>query len=354
MAVRIRPEVASLPVYRAGRPAAAVDGLTSYKLSSNENPYPPLPGVLEAAVAAAGSMNRYPDMANTAMTEALADRLGVEEGRLAFGAGSVGVLYHLLQAVCGAGDEVVYAWRSFEAYPIAVQLTGATSVHVPLGPGAAHDLDAMLAAITPATRVVMLCTPNNPTGPALGHDEVAAFVDAVPDSVLVVIDEAYVEFVHRPDPLRALELLDRANVVVLRTFSKAYGLAGFRVGYCVADPTLATAVRAASLPFGISIVAQAAVLASLAAEQQLLDRVAALMVARDVLVAGLRDRRFDVPDAQGNFVWLPAGERTLAYAERFATSGLVVRPFAGEGLRISVGEPEANARLLDVAGHLPR
>ncbi len=354
MGVRIRPEVASLPAYRPGRPAPSVEGLTTFKLSSNENPYPPLPGVLAAAVSAATAMNRYPDMANIAMTEALAARLKVDPGRLAFGTGSVAVLYHLLQAVCEPGDEVVYAWRSFEAYPIAVQLTGASSVHVPLGPGATHDLEAMRAAITPATRVVLLCTPNNPTGPALGHAEVVAFVDAVPDSVLVVIDEAYVEFVHRPDPLRALDLLDRPNVVVLRTFSKAYGLAGFRVGYCVGDPELTTAVRSTSLPFGISIVAQAAVLASLEAEQHLLDRVGALIVARDLLVAGLRDRRFEIPDAQGNFVWLPAGEHTLAYAETFAASGLVVRPFAGEGLRISVGEPEANARLLEVAGHLPR
>ena len=169
MPVPVRGCVAALPTYRPGRPAPASAG-ASYKLSSNENPFPPLPGVLDATERAVAQMNRYPDMANTAMTAALSARLGVRPEQLAFGTGSVGVLYSLLQAVCEAGDEVVFAWRSFEAYPIAVQLTGATPVPVPLGPGATHDLDAMSGAVTPATRAVLLCTPNNPTGPALGHD----------------------------------------------------------------------------------------------------------------------------------------------------------------------------------------
>jgi histidinol-phosphate aminotransferase len=330
-----------------------------YKLSSNENPFPPLPGVLEATARAVAQMNRYPDMGNVAMTAAVADRLGVQANQLAFGTGSVAVLYHLLQATCEASDEVVYAWRSFEAYPIAVQITGATPVPVPLGPGAVHDLAAMRAAITPATRAVLLCTPNNPTGPALPHAEVSAFVDDVPDHVLVVLDEAYVEFVTRSDPLRGLEVLaDRPNVVVLRTFSKAYGLAGFRVGYCVAWPELATAVRAVALPFGVSVPAQAAVLASLDAEPQLLERVTELVGRRDRLADGLRELGFVVPDPQGNFVWLPAGPHTTAYAARFAADGLSVRPFAvgddQDGIRITVGEPEANERVLEVAATLPR
>jgi histidinol-phosphate aminotransferase len=304
-------------------------------------------------------MNRYPDMGNVAMTAAVADRLGVRANQLAFGTGSVAVLYHLLQATCEAGDEVVYAWRSFEAYPIAVQITGATPVPVPLGPGAVHDLAAMRAAITPATRAVLLCTPNNPTGPALPHAEVSDFVDDVPDHVLVVLDEAYVEFVTRSDPLRGLEVLgDRPNVVVLRTFSKAYGLAGFRVGYCVAWPALATAVRAVALPFGVSVPAQAAVLASLDAEPQLLERVTELVGRRDRLADGLRELGFVVPDPQGNFVWLPTGPRTTALAETFGAAGLSVRPFAAgddqDGIRITVGEPEANERVLEVAATLPR
>ena len=359
MGVALRSAVAGLPVYRPGKPALEVPGVITYKLSSNENPYPPLPGVLAATAAGVAQMNRYPDMANAAMTEAVAARLGVSTDQLAFGTGSVAVLYQLLQAVCEPGDEVIYAWRSFEAYPIAVQLTGATSVRVPLAPGAVHDLAAMREAVTPATKVIMLCTPNNPTGPAVDHEDVLDLLDAVPDHIMIIIDEAYVEFVRRPDVVRGLEALaGRPNVVVLRTFSKAYGLAGFRVGYCVADPRLAAAVRAVSLPFGVSIAAQAAVIASLAAEDALFERVASLVDARDRLASGLRDRGFAVPDAQGNFVWLPGGPRTAEYDEAFARAGLIVRAYAagdpGDGVRITVGEPEANARVLDVAAGLAR
>jgi histidinol-phosphate aminotransferase len=328
----------------------------SYKLSSNENPYPPLPGVLAAAQQACERMNRYPDMANSELTAALAAKHGVDTDRVALGTGSVAVLYYLLQSVAGDGDEVIYPWRSFEAYPIAVQLTGARSVQVPLGPGAVHDLDAMLAAITPATKAILVCTPNNPTGPVVDHDQLAAFVDRVPDHILVVLDEAYVEFAIAPNRARGEELL-RPNVVSLRTFSKAYGLAGFRVGYCIADPLLAGAVRSASLPFGVSVPAQAAALASLEAEPELLQRVEELIKERQLVVDGLRDRGFDVPDSQSNFVWIPAGDRTVGYAEAFTAAGLMVRPFVDEpdaGLRITVGEPEANRLVLEVAGTLPR
>lgn len=359
MPVPLRPAVSGLPAYVAGRPAPSRADLATYKLSSNENPFPPLPGVLEAVAQASASMNRYPDIANTRMAEALGDRLGVDADRLAFGTGSVGVLYHLLQAVCGPGDEVVHAWRSFEAYPIAVLLTGARWVGVALGAGAEHDLDAMLTAVGPATRAVLLCSPNNPTGPALRHDEVVAFVDAVGDDVLVVVDEAYVEFVTAPTAVRGLEVAQgRDNVVVLRTFSKAYGLAGFRVGYCVAAPPLARAVRSVALPFGVSLPAQAAVVASLEHEPELLARVAELVTRRDALAGGLREVGLDVPDAQGNFVWIPTGPRTAEIAATFAGAGLVVRPYTsnhpGDGVRITVGEPEANARVLEVAARLGR
>ncbi len=357
MTVRVRPALAGLPRYLPGK--AAGSGAASYKLSSNENPYPPLPGVLEATAQACAQMNRYPDMANTAVTEVVAARLGVDQSQLAFGAGSVAVLYALLQAVCEPGDEVIFAWRSFEAYPIAVQLTGATPVPVPLAPGAVHDLAAMRAAVRRLTKAILLCTPNNPTGPALPHDEVIDFLDSVPEDVLVVLDEAYVEFITDPSAVRGLEVLgDRSNVAVLRTFSKAYGLAGFRIGYGITEPDLAGAVRAASLPFGVSRVAQAAAVASLAAEDELMVRVAELVKARGDLAQGLIDRGFDVPDAQGNFVWLPAGPRTAAYTAAFTAGGLAVRGFAagdsGDGIRITVGEPEANDRVLTIAGTLPR
>lgn len=359
MPVAVRPVIAQLPAYTPGKPASGESGQPSYKLSSNENPFPPLPGVLAATERAVAQMNRYPDMANSAMTSAVSDKLGVSPDQLAFGTGSVAVLYHLLQAVCDPGDEVVFAWRSFEAYPIAVQLTGAQPVPVPLGPGAVHDLDAILGAITQRTKAVMLCTPNNPTGPALDHDDVVRFLDAVRPDVMVVIDEAYVEFVTDPAAARGLELLaGRDNVVILRTFSKAYGLAGFRVGFCVAEPGIASAVRSTALPFGVSIAAQAAVLASLQAEPALFERVAALVAARRVVVNGLRASGFAVPDAQGNFVWLPAGPLTADYAAAFAAGGVIVRPYAagapGDGVRITIGDAAANQRVLDIASTLPQ
>jgi histidinol-phosphate aminotransferase len=357
--IKIRSAVAGLPAYKAGKPAPKTDHGPSFKLSSNENPFPPLPGVMEATAAAMAQMNRYPDIANTELTREVSSHLGVAAEQLAFGTGSVAVLYHLLQATCEAGDEVIYAWRSFEAYPIAVPVTGATSIPVPLGPDAVHDLDGMRRAVTPATKAILLCTPNNPTGPALQHQQVIDFVDSVPDHIMIVLDEAYVEFVTDPEGLRGLEAMaGRENVVVLRSFSKAYGLAGFRVGYCVAHADLAAAVRAVSLPFGVSIAAQAAVIASLEAEPLLLDRVADLVKARDALAVGLRDLGFDVPDAQGNFVWLRGGSLTEAYAASFASAGVMVRPFVSggdwDGLRITVGEPAANARVLEIAATLPR
>ena len=356
--VPIRAEVTGLPAYVAGKPAGVGPGGVSYKLSSNENPFPPLPSVLAAVAEASTRLNRYPDAGNTAIAGALAARLGVAPEQLAFGTGSVAVLYHLLQAVCAPGDEVVYAWRSFEAYPIAIQLTGARPVPVGLGPGATHDLTAMRAAVNERTRVVLLCTPNNPTGPAIAHDDLVGFVDSVPSDVMVVVDEAYVEFVTDPRAARGLELLDRPNVVVLRTFSKAYGLAGFRVGYGVASPRLAGAVRATSLPFGVSVPAQAAVLASLEAEAELLERVAHLVAQREVLVAGLRSLGLEIPDTQANFVWLPAGPRTQAWGDHFADAGAMARAYRADnehdGVRITVGEDEANAYVLELAASLPR
>ncbi len=220
--------------------------------------------MVEAAEAAVAVMNRYPDMGNSALYAALAERLGVPQEQLAAGTGSVAVLYHLLQAFCDPGDEVVYAWRSFEAYPIAVSATGAVSVQVPVDADGRHDLDAMAAAVTERTKVVIVCTPNNPTGPSVTNSELRAFVEQVPDHVLVVVDEAYREFVREDDPVDALALAaEHANVAVMRTFAKAYGLAGFRVGYVVAHEEVAAAVRACALPFGVSSVAQAAAVASL-------------------------------------------------------------------------------------------
>ncbi len=349
-APQVRPAIADIPAYVPGKPPAAREGVQTYKLSSNENPYPPLPGVLEAATVAAATMNRYPDMGCTALYAALADKLDVPERHLAAGAGSVAVLYHLLQAFCEAGDEVVYAWRSFEAYPIAVAVTGATSVRVPLDADARHDLDAMAAAITDRTKVVIVCTPNNPTGPAVGRAELEAFLAKVPPHVVVVVDEAYREFVRIDDPVDAVDLYrDRENVVVMRTFAKAYGLAGFRVGYMVAKEPIASAVRACSLPFGVSAIAQASAVASLEREPDLLERVQALVEERGRVVGALREQGWDVPDAQGNFVWLALGDRTAEFAAAAEQAGIMVRPFAGEGARVSIGDSAGNDVFLSVA-----
>lgn len=349
--VPLRPAVAALPAYVPGGRVAP--GAAAFKLSSNENPYPPLPSVVAAIADAAADVNRYPDMYATELVEALADRLGVTAAEVVVGNGSVAVLAHVLQTVVEPGDEVVYPWRSFEAYPIAVAVAGGTSVQVPLLTGEGRgrlDLRAMAAAVTERTRVVLVCTPNNPTGPVVHRDELDAFLAAVPSDVLVVLDEAYLEFVRDPQAPDGLAVYAKhPNVVLLRTFSKAYGLAGLRVGYAVARPRLAAGIRAVSTPFGVSHVAQGAALASLRASDELLGRVEHLVEDRTRLVEGLRDQGWELPETQANFVWFDLGDRTVQRAEEARAAGAIVRPFAGEGLRVSVGEPEATDLFLRVS-----
>lgn len=351
----VRAALDSIPTYKPGRPAAAADGGPSYKLSSNENPYPPLPGVFEVAASAVASMNRYPDMGCVDLLDGLAQRFAVPTGHLAVGTGSVAVLYHLLQALVSEGDEVVYAWRSFEAYPIAVGVVGGVPVEVPLTADARHDLDAMADAITDRTKVVLVCSPNNPTGPAVRGDELRSFVAKVPPHVLVVVDEAYREFVRDEDVMDALDLYrERSNVCVLRTFSKAYGLAGLRVGFGVAPEPIAEAMRKCALPFGVSQVAQQAALASLDAEDALLERVDAIVTERLRVLSGLREAGWPVPDSEANFVWMPLGDATVDFAVDCEKAGVMVRPFPGDGARVTIGEPEANDIFLRIAADFPR
>jgi histidinol-phosphate aminotransferase len=348
-----RADLAGIPVYKAGRPSAA--GQRSFKLSSNESPYPPLPSVLEAIADAAQHTNRYPDLAASAVVQALAEKLDVPADHVVVGCGSVGVATQLVEAFAGPGDEVVYAWRSFEAYPIIIQVAGATAVPVPLTSGAVHDLDAMAAAITPRTRIVLVCNPNNPTGTAVHRAPLEAFLDAVPGGCLVVLDEAYREFNRDPDVPDAVTLYrDRPNVAVLRTFSKAYGLAGLRVGYAVAHPDVADAIRMTSVPFAVSSIGQAAAVASLRpiAERELLERVDTTVSERTRVISALRGAGWYIPDSEANFVWLATGQQTDSVAAACAEAGVVVRPFAGEGLRVTIGEPEANDIFLKVAADL--
>ncbi|GAA0901951.1 histidinol-phosphate transaminase [Streptomyces thermoalcalitolerans] len=346
---KLRAELEGIPTYKPGKPAAA-GGPVAYKLSSNENPYPPLPGVMEAVTAAASSFNRYPDMACTALIDELSRRFDVPASHLATGTGSVGVAQQLLQSTSGPGDEVVYAWRSFEAYPIITQISGAASVQVPLTSDEVHDLDAMADAITDRTRLVFVCNPNNPTGTVVRRAELERFLDRVPSDVLVVLDEAYREFIHDPEVPDGVELYrDRPNVCVLRTFSKAYGLAGLRVGFAIAHEPVAAALRKTAVPFGVSQLAQEAAVASLRAEDALLERVGALVRERTRVVDGLRAQGWTVPETQANFVWLRLGERTVDFAEACERAGVVIRPFPGEGVRVTIGETEANDIFLKAA-----
>lgn len=348
--VRIRAALDALPSYRPGKAAPREGvGSVSYKLSSNENPFPPLPGLLETAVAAAESMNRYPDMFATELVNAIADRLDVPLTDLATGTGSVGVLQQIIQSTTADGDEVIYAWRSFEAYPIVVGISGATSVRVPLRGDARHDLSGMADAITERTRLILVCSPNNPTGPVVHKDEFAAFLSRVPDDVLVVVDEAYHEFVRDPEVVDGLSVYrDHENVCVLRTFSKAYGLAGLRVGYAIAHEHVATALRKTAVPFGVSGIAQRAAIESLQREVEMRARVDELVKECDRVRSELIKQGWRVPEAHGNFVWLETGDDTTKFAHRLEAEGIIVRPFPGEGCRVTVAEPEASDRLLQL------
>ncbi|MFG2207069.1 histidinol-phosphate transaminase [Streptomyces sp. NPDC048638] len=346
---KLRAALGGIPTYKPGRPAAA-DGPAAYKLSSNENPYPPLPGVLESAVAAAGALNRYPDLACTGLMAELAEHLSVPLTHLATGTGSVGVAQQLVQATAGPGDEVIYAWRSFEAYPIVTQVSGATPVQVPLTAGEVHDLDAMLAATTDRTRLIFVCNPNNPTGTVVRRAELESFLDRVPSDVLVVLDEAYCEFIRDEEVPNGIELYrDRPNVCVLRTFSKAYGLAGLRVGFAVAHEPVAAALRKTAVPFGVSQLAQEAAVASLRSEAALLERVDALVAERARVADGLVGQGWTVPQSQANFVWLRLGDRTVDFAAACERAGVVVRPFPGEGVRVTIGESAAMDLFLEAA-----
>ncbi len=349
--VRLRPEIVALPPYRQGRPAAA----TAFKLSSNENPNPPHPAVVAAIAEAAAGINRYPDATALAVRERLAARHGVGPDEVIVGAGSVSLLAQLIQAAAGAGDEVVFAWRSFEAYPGLVTVAGATPVPVPLTMDARHDLAAMAAAVTDRTRLLMVCSPNNPTGPTIGAAEFAELMAALPADLLVVLDEAYAEFVTDESAVDGGALLGRwPNLVVLRTFSMAYGLAGMRVGYALGEQSILDAARATQIPLSVTGAAQAAVLAALDHEPELLAQVAELAERRQRVRDALVQQGWSIPSSQGNFVWLATGAATAEVAERFTAAGIIGRAFPPEGIRVSIGEEESVATLLRIAGEVVR
>lgn len=347
---RLRPEIESLPAYKAGQVPVERTDITTYKISSNETPFEPPERVRQAIEVAAREVHRYPDPFSRRLVTALAERFDVAPEQIALGTGSVAVVGQLLWAAAGPGDTVVYPWRSFEAYPIWVQMTGARSVQVPLLGDERHDLDAMAAAIDETTRVVFVCNPNNPTGEAVREAELRAFLDRVPSDVIVVLDEAYREFIVDPDVPDGLAMAQgRENVVVIRTFSKAYGLAGLRVGFAIASPRIAEAIRKTALPFGVSNLAEAAALAALESEDELFERVQQLSAERERVWQALVEQGWEIHPSHANFIWLRLGDRTEEFAAACEIAGITIRPFPGEGVRISIGEVEANDRVIEVA-----
>lgn len=364
----IRDDLSLIPSYVPGKTEAG-----SLKLASNEMTQGPLPSVERTIVAAAGGVNRYPDMAVVDLKAELATHLGLEFAQVAVGCGSSALCQQLIQATCADGDEVVFAWRSFEAYPILARVAGAVPVAVPLDADHRHDLDAMAAAITDRTRLVFVCNPNNPSGTTVTADEFEAFLAKVPENVVVALDEAYIEFVdadHAAGTPNAVEAMKRhRNVVGLRTFSKVYGLAGLRVGYLFGDAELVEGVNKVCIPFSVNALAQVAAVESLRAEAELSDRIAGVRDQRVRATAAINaaaGAEVVVPDSQTNFIWLPeerlprlAGAGSLSDADAadstsFATflagAGILVRCFAGEGVRITVTDAAETDRLLAALG----
>jgi histidinol-phosphate aminotransferase len=343
----IRPDLDTLPAYVPGR---AIPG--AIKLASNEVCLPPTAPVLAAIAEAAATGNRYPDLAVTGLTARLAGFLGVDAERIAIGCGSVTLCQQLVQATClEPSDEVLFAWRSFEAYPIVTQIGGATIRTVALDADFRHDVDAMAAAVTPHTRLVIVCSPNNPTGTVVTRDEMERLLAAVGPDVLVALDEAYYEYVNDPAAVDGMTLLDaHPNLVVLRTFSKAYRLAALRVGYAVGSPEVVTALRKVCSPFSVSSLAQAGAIAALDNAADLLPSCAEVLTERIRVRDALLSAGYTVPPTQSNFVWLALGDQTAAFSAHCLDNKVIVRPFASDGVRVTVSAPEENDAFLAAAG----
>ncbi|MFD6860577.1 histidinol-phosphate transaminase [Rhodococcus sp. NPDC060090] len=348
MTPRTRPDLASIPAYVPGRTVP-----NAVKLASNETTLGPLPSVRDAILEAAATVNRYPDNGSASLIAALAARLDVPADRIAAGCGSVSLCQELVQITCNAGDEVIYSWRSFEAYPVVCAVAGATAVPVPNTPDHGHDLKAVVAAITDRTRLIFVCNPNNPTGSCLSKDELEQFLDAVPENIVVALDEAYFEYM-RNVPGEALPdgmalAAGRSNVVVLRTFSKAYGLAGLRVGYAVADPDIIVAMSKVHTTFSVNALAQKAAIASLEAAGELLARTDGVVAERERVRGALMEAGYPVPQSEANFLWLPLGDTSADFTAAAAEAGVILRNFTGEGTRVSIGDPHENDLFLTYA-----
>jgi histidinol-phosphate aminotransferase len=358
MALEFASKVRRIPVYPAADGYASEGPIA--KLASNESPYPPVPQVVEAVAKALASANRYPDPTNSALRRKLADRHGVPATRIAIGNGSCDVLLAAGDALLEPGAELVYAWPSFSVYPHLAAASGARAIEVPLDAEHRHDLEAMRREITVATRLVIVCNPNNPTSTALPLDEIAAFVADVPRHVCVILDEAYVEFSVLQDPDESLALLDKhPNLVLLRTFSKIYGLCGLRVGYALAgSEEFRTAVDQVRQPFFCNAAAQAAALEALNHQDEVARRVERNLAERIGLEEGLRELGIEPADSQANFVWFDLGEGRdePEIVRGLAQRGVLVRAGGALGrdgaLRVTVGTQAENERFLEALGAL--
>jgi len=358
MAIEFSSRVGRLPDYPVAGGYSLPDDVAM--LASNESPWPPAPQVLEAAAKAAAHANRYPDPSNAALREALSRRYGVPANRIAVGNGSVDLLMAAGEALLEPGAELVYAWPAFSVYPHLPAASGATAIEVPLTADHKHDLDAMAAEITVATRLVIVCNPNNPTSTALPLDEITAFVEKVPPDVCLILDEAYIEFNLLDDPDASVDLLERhPNLVLLRTFSKAYGLAALRVGYALCGTeSFVKAVHAVRQPFVVNAVASAAAIEALKHTDAVADRVEKTIVGRVELDEGLRALGIEPAESQANFCWfdLPEsadeGEVVAGLSER----GVLVRAGRALGregaLRVTYGTSAQNERFLAALGEL--
>src|SRR6266545_3709180 len=358
MALEFSERVKRIPVYPAASAYALPEDVAL--LASNESPDPPLPEVVEAVTKVLTGVNRYPDPTNAKLRAALSDRYGMPASRIAVGNGSCDILLAAGEALLEPGAEVVYAWPSFSVYPHLAAASGARAIEVPVDDCHMHDLDAMAAEITAATRLVLVCNPNNPTSTALPLDAITAFVEQVPRHVCVLLDEAYCEFNTLDDPDASLELLPRhPNLVLLRTFSKVHGLCGLRVGYalCGSDEFV-TAVNQVRQPFFCNAAAQAAAIEALKHSDEVTARVERTIVARLEIEDGLRELGIAVADSQANFCWLhlpvpdgeDAGEVEARIVTGLADRGVLVRAGNALGragsLRVTYGTPAQNARFL--------
>lgn len=349
---KLRNVLSELPSYIAGRRAS---GPSTAALASNESHETPIPSVLASVVAGAEALNRYPDMGAVELRNRIAVTLGTAAEQITVGPGSVGVLQQILAATCEPNNEVIFAWRSFEAYPILVTLAGAVPVHVPLGPDEGHDLAAMRDAFTERTRVVIVCSPNNPTGATVDNESLSTFMASVPPHILVVIDEAYVEYVDEVDRVDGITLFrSYPNVCLLRTFSKAHGLAALRVGYAVAHPNLANALRKVALPFRRERTGPTG--GHRFARRRLSSpRPSCLGDHERLRVAGaLRRAGWHIPDNQANFIWIRAtADLMTALKAAFDEADILVRAYEGDGVRITLADPVTNDKVLAVLIRFP-